>query len=466
MAAILAPEALANSNDLPNLGNPSEQTLSLAEERKIGRDFYQRMRQSVQFVSDAQINHYIQSLGERLANPNNLGNQELTFFVIDDPNINAFAVPGGYIGFFSGLIDVAQNESQLASVVAHEIAHITQRHIARLYAKQRGISLAASAAVIAGLIASAQGNVQVGTASVLSGLAATQQSQINYTRAHEEEADRIGIEMLEKSGFDTSGMAQMFDIIQRASLRSESERFEFLRTHPLSIQRISEARARASRHSQNNVVSVDSFDFGLMKARLKVLGSDNLHQLKQTLLDANKEQATASNRYALALSYQKLAQASAAQPYIDALLAQEPESVWLLLLQADNLTARGKIQQATDLLFDLHQTYPNNYPILASYLDTLDRQGRHKEAARTAKAYIFESSKPQLEAYKQLAYHQNKLHEDASSHINLANYFLALEDLGSAHNQLKLALNTPNISTEEARRASAKLDEIKAIRQY
>ena len=169
-----------NSGNLPVLGDPASKTISPAKEREIGKQFYRRAREHPSFVDDVLVNHYIQTLGNRLVNRNDLGNDNFTFFVLNNSAINAFAVPGGYIGFYHGLIDVAENESQLASVVAHEIAHVTQRHLARFYAKQEGISLATTAAILAGIIASAQGAGQAGAASIYAGVAANQQAQINF----------------------------------------------------------------------------------------------------------------------------------------------------------------------------------------------------------------------------------------------------------------------------------------------
>ena len=155
LASCLAPvlAVLTHAQELPDLGSPSQQVLSPAQERAIGWQFYTQTRNQPNFVKDPAISHYIQALGDRLVDNNDLGNRDFRFFVIDNAAINAFAVPGGYIGFYTGLILLADNESQLAAVLAHEIAHITRNHLARLYQKQEGVSLAAMAAVLAGILA-------------------------------------------------------------------------------------------------------------------------------------------------------------------------------------------------------------------------------------------------------------------------------------------------------------------------
>lgn len=453
----------AQNNDIPRLGEPADQVLPPGKEREIGQQFYQQVRNDPSFIVDAQVNHYIQSLGERLVNRNDLGNNAFTFFVLDDTAINAFAVPGGYIGLYRGLIDIAKDEGQLASVIAHEIAHVTQRHLARLYAKQQGISLASTAAVIAGIIASTQGNVQAGSASIYAGIAAGQQSQINFTRDHESEADRIGIQLLANGQYNTTSMALMFTALQRASLQGSGERFEFLRTHPLSSKRIAEARSQAQNYNNADKL-IDSLDFELIKARLDVISSDNLPQLQRHYKQRLAQKQTLQILYGLALIHQLLATPEKAVNYIEQLSKAAPQSILVQLLQANNLIARDKLSDALPLYARLHGDYPLHYPIIEAYTQALTHDKRHKQANVLLQEYLFGTPQPQTQAYKLLAFHQQKLGQLTDSRINMAHYFVKGGMPDTAFSQLKLALREPSISDEDVLRINAKLEELKQIR--
>ena len=189
------------NNKLPHMGEPVDQELSPREERKIGAQFMRQIQASIPLVEDFALKEYIQQLGNRLlAGISGLDHPHYTFFLIDDENINAFAVPGGYIGINSGLIGSFETESQVAAVIAHEIAHVTQRHHARAYSAQGNSGLTTAAAIIAAILIS-QESPQAGQAALATGIAVSTQNQINYTRANEYEADRVGIDILKRAGF-------------------------------------------------------------------------------------------------------------------------------------------------------------------------------------------------------------------------------------------------------------------------
>jgi predicted Zn-dependent protease len=449
----------AQNTEIPELGEPSSRAISPGQEREIGSQFYRQARSQNGFITDPLVNHYIQSLGDRLVNRNTLGNDTFTFFMFDNSAINAFAVPGGYIGFFSGLIEAAQNESQLVSVVAHEIAHVTQHHLARIYASQEGISLATTAAIIAGIIAGGQ----VGNASIYAGLAASQQSQINFTRQHELEADRIGIQLMANAQYDTHSMPAMFEVLHNASLQGDNERYEFLRTHPVSSQRIAEARSRAGENDNAGAV-VDSLGFRLVKIRLEVLTTDNLRLLKRKFEQQNAEIQTPQNAYALAFIHQLLNAPERAERYIEQLTDMAPQSIYVQLLRASNLADLGQLDRALAVYAELHNNYPFHYPILEAYARALTRKGRHKKAKTTLRYYLLNASIPQPEAHRLLAFHLKQLGEMAESRINLADYFAKTDEPEAAFSQLRLALKEPRVSEEDTQRINAKLENIKQIR--
>jgi len=272
MCVVFTAAASADDINLPDMGSPADALLSKTVESQIGRAIMRDIRRSGMVVEDPQIAEYINEIGHRIAAHSNDGDHEFTFFVVDDHRINAFALPGGYIGVHTGLIEATRNEDELAGVVAHEVAHVTQRHIARAVHASSRQSLMSTALMLGALILGAAGGdtdvMQAGMA-VSQGTAA--QQQINFTRSNEYEADRIGIQALTDAGFDAYGMASFFEVMSRQDTSSPDSRIpEFLRTHPVTTERISEARARAKDYPR--VHSEDSSSYGIARSGLVYVG--------------------------------------------------------------------------------------------------------------------------------------------------------------------------------------------------
>jgi predicted Zn-dependent protease len=229
---------------LPEIGDPAGAVISPYEESELGEAFYRSLRQQGQIIDDPEISEYIDYLGNRLASNSDQPGPGFTFFVVDDPTINAFAAPGGYIGVHKGLILADKSEGELAAVLAHEIAHVTQRHMARRFQTTKNMAIPYAVTILSAILLGTQ-DPQLGQAALVAGLATQAQRQINFTRANEAEADRVGIGVLARSGYDPRNMAVTFQRLQ------ESGRFygegppEYLRTHPVYATRISDALSRA-----------------------------------------------------------------------------------------------------------------------------------------------------------------------------------------------------------------------------
>jgi predicted Zn-dependent protease len=248
------------------MGSPADAILSKTDEAQIGRAIMHSIRASGHLVEDPLITEYVNEIGHRVAAFANDGEYKFTFFVVNDPSINAFALPGGFIGVHTGLIEATRSEDELAGVLAHEIAHVTQRHIARAIHANSRQSLMSTAIMLGAILAGAAG---AGSDVVQGGIAVAQgsqaQAQINFTRSNEHEADRIGIEALADAGFDPQGMASFFEVISRQTGSGEFKLPEFLRTHPVSSARIAESRSRARDYP--TVRSNDSKNYGVARAR-------------------------------------------------------------------------------------------------------------------------------------------------------------------------------------------------------
>ncbi|MGH8852221.1 MAG: beta-barrel assembly-enhancing protease [Casimicrobiaceae bacterium] len=265
----IAPLARAQQN-LPDLGDPSQVALSGPQERKLGESVMRDIRLSGGYLNDPEVNGYLNDLGNRLVTAIPGAPFDFEFFAVNDPSINAFALPGVFVGVNTGLILMTQTESELASVLAHEISHVTQHHIARGIAKQKDAMLASLAALAAAILASRSGGSnsgQLAEGAIASAQGIAMQMQINFTRQNEQEADRIGFQRLDAAGFDVTAMATMMERLQRASRFVEGNTPSYLRDHPVTYERIADAQARAEGKPFRQVK--DSLDFSLVRALIR-----------------------------------------------------------------------------------------------------------------------------------------------------------------------------------------------------
>ena len=234
----------ARAAELPDLGEVSRKYFSDLDEQALSRTIMRDVYADPQYLDDPEVEAYLEQLGYRLVSVSSRNQRDFNFFVIQEPTVNAFALPGGNIGVHSGLLLTAQNESELASVLGHEIAHVTQDHIARMIASQTQSYWPSIAALGIALLA-ARSNPQVANAAIVSTQALSIQNQLNYTREYEREADRIGYEMLKQAKFDPHGMASFFNKLQRTNRLYDTSAPAYLRTHPLTSERIADMQARS-----------------------------------------------------------------------------------------------------------------------------------------------------------------------------------------------------------------------------
>lgn len=275
------------AHELPDLGDVSQATITPREERLLGLQIMRQIRADPSYLDDPEITSYLNSLGQKLiSNTSEVRpGQSFEFFALQDSTINAFALPGGFMGFNSGLIIAAQSESELAGVMAHEIAHVTQKHLARMISGQK-YSMITSIAALAVAILASRSNPQAGQAIIAASQAGAIQSQLNFTRKHEKEADRIGLNILLDAGFDPQGMSAFFERLQKASRFYENGAPSYLRTHPITFERIADIQNRTHEMPYRQVP--DSTDFLLVRAKLRALhgkSSDAVSQFKARLED-------------------------------------------------------------------------------------------------------------------------------------------------------------------------------------
>jgi predicted Zn-dependent protease len=263
------PPPAASNPKLPELGDSSQTMMSPAQERKLGEAIVRQIRGAGGYLDDPEVNDYLNELGNRLVTSTRDVRQDFVFFAVPDPQINAFALPGGFIGVNTGLILLAQNESQLASVLAHEISHVTQHHVTRMLANQQNVLMTTIAGLALAILASKVGGSNSGqaTSAAIAGTQAlSAQMQINFTRENEYEADRVGFSRLVAAGFDPNAMGAFFERLQRSSRFVEGTAPSYLRDHPVTYERIAEAKTRAQDLPTNGSRTLD---FHMVRALLQ-----------------------------------------------------------------------------------------------------------------------------------------------------------------------------------------------------
>ncbi len=411
---------------LPELGNPVDTVLSPDEERQIGAEVFAQLRARGGVIEDPLLDSYLNDLGIRLMSSASGTRFSPQLIIVDNPMINAFTVPGGYIAIFSGLMLAAENESELAGVVAHEIAHATQRHIAQMVATQTGNSMTAVAGFIAGILLGAV-DPQLGAAVATAGIAGAAQSAINYTRMHEREADRIAIDTLRRADIDPRGMASFFETLQRRAGADPGRQFEFLRTHPMNSERISAIRDRLAGLNDARFGASDSQSFRLARARLAALTGRSGLSLEQP-----------EETYRQAVAAQREGNHDQAIEKLDPLYRDNPGNRWYALPLARALNETDQTQEADGVLAELISLYPDDSTLLRVEVDWMLDRGDAQTAYQTARQAV-ENRPEDPEAALAFARAASAADRPLEHHEQLGRYFLLKDNLVAAHQELETA---------------------------
>ena len=365
--------------DLPDLGEVSRQYFSDQEEQTLGRAIMRDVYADPRYLDDPEIESYLNQLGYRLVSVSPRNQRDFTFFVVNDPTINAFAMPGGNVGVHTGLLLAAQSESELASVIAHEISHVTQDHIARMIASQSQSYWPTMAALALALLA-ARSNPNVASAAIASTQAYSIQNQLNFSRDYEREADRLGYEMLSRADFDPRGMGSFFHRLQRASRFYDSNAPAYLRTHPLTTERIADMEARSE--SAPYLQVRDSLEFQLVRARLRAQESspaDAVQALRNALKDKRYRDETAA-RYGLVTALLRARLFKEGETELQKLMTSQPGSPMIHILAARTAQASGNLALALQRAQAGSEAYPGYRPLQYAYVDMLLSAGRNHDA--------------------------------------------------------------------------------------
>ncbi|BEG78074.1 Beta-barrel assembly-enhancing protease [Achromobacter xylosoxidans] len=437
--------AWAQPVGLPSMGAASSADLSPALERSLGEAIMSQGRRDPTYVDDPELSQYLTTMGRKLAAFSPGAVPDVEMFGVRDPEINAFAMPGGFIGVNTGLIVSSGSESELAAVLAHEIGHVVQRHIARGMTQQSQnsmVMLASLAGALLAALAGGGGNLAMGVAAF--GQAAAINRQLGFSRDAEREADRAGFTMLTKAGYDAQGMAQMFSRLMNASRLNEGAGGgSWASTHPLSIERMSDVQNRVrslpvSRH-------VDSDDFWYIRAKMRVVqGRDavSLRTAGQQLQD--EAQALSGVRrsaayYGLALQAFQRNSLDEAERQLAQAQADGRDSPQMAKLAVDIALARKDNRRAQDLAQAATRRWPEHRALGIAYATALQANGRHAEAQDYLRAKIKQWGSDEPSLYQMLAQSEERTGKPVQARRDLARYYVMTGAFAAAESQLQQA---------------------------
>lgn len=423
---------------LPDMGDSSGALISPIQEKELGAAFFRDLHTQAEINQDVEIQQYIQSIGRQLAAHSDTPSTPFHFFVVMDQNINAFAGPGGYIGINSGLILLTEAESELASVMAHEIAHVTQRHLYRQIEAASKMSIPTLAATLAAILVGTQ-SPSMGQAALMAIQAGSIQFQIDFTRDHEKEADRVGMQTLSESNFDPRSMPTFFERLQQSTRYYGKGVPEFLRTHPVSESRIADTRGRAENYGYRQYP--DSMGYLLTRAKLRVINSSDKKQALQHFT-ALEQQGTVEQRavarYGIGLVHQQTMQYQQASEVFQQLAAQYPEQPAYLFALARTAMDSREYEKANKLFAAASMRFPNDDAVKIEYTRSLLKSGQPQQAKQILQS-LSESQK-ELPFYNEvMAQIHGDLQQAGESHRYMAEYYYASGRTEDAVIQIRLA---------------------------
>jgi beta-barrel assembly-enhancing protease len=449
----------ASGSDLPDMGSPAEAMLSKTDEYRLGAMVAHELRDQNLLLEDPEVSEYLQGVGQRLASQSAMGGQNFQFFVVKDDVINAFAVPGGYVFLHDGLILATTTESELASVMAHEIAHVTQHHIARQIRNQSQQSMTTAAALLAAILLGAIGGGQAAEGGIAAAEGIAAQQQINFSRDNEAEADRVGIGYLAGAGFDTNAMGGFFETLSRHEGLTATYIPAMLIDHPVTTDRIAEARARAAQFPARK--GKDSQSYRLIRERVRVLtatGDVNLAQYYEQRMARGENDL--GNRYGQALALLNSNHADEAVKLLGPLV-QQHEGLTLLHAALGQAQARaGHVDEALATFRHALTLFPRNVPVSVRYAETLMTDGKAAQAHEVL-LDLFNNVAPTPDQIRLTALAASAANDPGDAYFYMGEYQIAGGDLNLAAQQLLLALAAPNISQIQRQRYQARLDEVR-----
>lgn len=438
---LLVSHSASGQNALPSLGDRISGYVSMEQEHQLGREFLRSLRRSTPTISDPLLNNYLENLSYKLASKSELRDHRLAFIIVDSEALNAFAVPGGVIGVNTGLFLNAETEGEFASVIAHELAHVSQRHFARSIEQAQTARVGQMAALLASIVVMATSDAGHGQAALMATQGRAIENQLRFSRSNEAEADRVGIKTLFDAGYDPDTMPMLFQRLAAAN-RYGTRPPEFLLSHPVTESRIADSRGRASRYPQR--VYPEHLEYLLMRARVVTHympnKKDAITEYQRLLETADTEVRRDGARYGLAMAYWEDGDYAKANETLAPLLEKEPNRISYIVTQAEILTAQNEAGLAVSFLQRPLSINPGNHPLTMAYADALLESRRYQEAADILESHV--KSRPEdYSLWYLIAETQGQAGDISKVHQARAEYFVLIGDFRRAREQLQFALN-------------------------
>lgn len=459
-------DAVPGRYDLPRLGDPGGGAISPAELDEIGRQELVQLRRYDLILQDPLVTNYIRDVGHRIAAQSDSPGMNIHYYVIATPVMNSFAFPGRNVAIFTGLFTATDNENELAGVIAHETAHVTQHHMARQVADMQGMGWKELAGLLGGIIlGAATGNPQVGMATIMGTQAAIIQHQINFTRHDEEEADRVGIGFMARAGYNPDGMAQMFqkfEIMSRGELKPPA----FLIDHPMDTVRISDASERA--HQMPKITHKDSRSYLLMRARARVLVADRVEDALAYFngIDTSKLSETGKNAiaYGRALCLIRMNRAGKALAILTPLLDKHPDVVAYHLGVGNAELKNGETDKALATFEHTAKIFPDSLAVQVDQAQALLAANRAGDAKTVLQNAAMDNGNNPLVLHL-LAEASSQAGNLGEARYYLSQYYELNGKLDAAITQIRLALDDAHPDSYEKARYRARLEDLQKARK-
>jgi len=450
---------LAHSNELPELGSSFDNLINAADEKKIKFQIMQKVFSSNTVIQDPEINDYLNNLGNELIRSGAEEIHDINFFIVNDNSINAFAMLGNVIGVHTGLFFAANTESELASVISHEIAHLTQKHLLRLFDSQARNSYKSYLALAIAILA-ARSSPQLASGAITAASASQTQNLLDYTRSNEQEADRIGLQILDKAGYDPRGFIDFFSALQKFNNFSSGAAPAFLRTHPVTTERISDIQDRLKDFKYMQIEN--KLEFYLVKAKMKVLVVNNSDAIDifQNELKHNRFINKAATYYGLTYSFLRHNKIIDARKTFDNLSKMNINHPMLLELNANILIKEKKYEEA----FELYRNAINKYPYYRAFtlgISSLLIQANKPDMAIELLKKMLPNFKKDPFFYELLAKAYNQKGNFLLEHENLSDFYYNQFDIQNAIIQMDLAVKIKSESFYDQSRVEYRLKELK-----
>ncbi len=453
-----AGEDSRHHSELPEIGDPSGTIFTPTQEKELGEAFFRSLHGQAEVSEDPEVADYIQSIGQKLAANSDNPTQPFHFFVVKDPVINAFAGPGGYIGVNSGLILISESESELASVLGHEIAHVTQRHLYQAFQASGRIQLISFAAMLAAMLIGSRigsggyqnqpyctsknegcrGSANAGQGLAMAAMGAGTQAMINFTRDNEAEADNVGMQILSRSEFDPRSMPTFFERMQQSTRFAGHGMPEFLLTHPVTVSRIADTRSRAEKFAYRQYP--DSLAYQLIRAKLRVQSARNPREAVdyfRNVVTQGTQQQQDVNRYGLGLALVADNQAEEGKRLLQQLALKYPDQSHFVNALAKAEMEQRNYAKALELYAAARERFPENGAIRLNYIQALLTTHKPEPARQLLEGMIHGIVPP--EVYELMAQAYSGLGNEAESHRYLAEAYYADGQTRTAILQMKLA---------------------------